>query len=228
MWPAQLVGGVPDRGEQVRPPDVTDEQRVTGQDPVGHLVAGVLVDQHADRLRGVPGGLPGLQDDLAQLDAFPVGQVPHRELRVRPGAEADPGPRRRRQFEVPGQEVGVEVGVDHPDDLQPVRLGIGEVLRDVAARVDHDRLPRGLVPDQVRRLRETVQVVLREDHDRAPRPSTTLTLREPPGVCGSFPASDPSLRGERPSGDEHNVPVPSFRSKCTVFCLVISTCERIS
>jgi len=115
----------PDRGEQIRPPDVTDEQRITGQRPVGHLVAGVLVDQHADGLRGVPGGLPDLQDDLAQRDAFSIGQVPHRELRIRPGAEADPGPRRRRQFEVPGQEVGVEVGVDHPDDLQPVRLQPG-------------------------------------------------------------------------------------------------------
>ena len=74
------------------------------------------------------------------------------------------------QLEVAGQEVGVEVGLDHELDRQPLGLGVGEVLGDVALRVDDDGAPGRLVADQVRRVREAVQVVLVEQHARSPCP----------------------------------------------------------
>ena len=43
----ELVAGKADGGEQVGAPDVTDEERVAGQHPVGHHVTGVLVDDDA-------------------------------------------------------------------------------------------------------------------------------------------------------------------------------------
>jgi len=60
---------------------------------------------------------------------------------------------------VPGDEVGVEVPVDHPADGEPVGGSVNEVLADVAARVHDHRLPGAGVSDQVRRLRQALDVV---------------------------------------------------------------------
>ena len=62
----------------------------------------------------------------------------------------------------------MEVGLDDQFDGQAELLGVGEVLAHVALRVDDDRAPGRLVTDQVRRLRQTVQVVLDELHGRRP------------------------------------------------------------
>jgi hypothetical protein len=58
----------------------------------------------------------------------------------------------------------VEVRIDHADDAEVLCLGVGEVLGDVAPRVDDDRSAGGRVADQVGRLGQAVQVVLSEDH----------------------------------------------------------------
>jgi hypothetical protein len=113
----------------------------------------------------VPRGLHDLERDVAEGDPLTVGQVADGVLGLRAPPVADPRSRGRRQLEVTGEEVGVEVGVDHTDDVQPVRPSVGEVLGDVAARVDDDGLAGRLVGDQVGGLRQAVQVVLGEDHD---------------------------------------------------------------
>ena len=92
---------------------------------------------------------------------------------TRPGrprvAVADRGAGVGGQLEVTGQEVGVEVRLQHLHDRQPVRLGVGEVLGDVALRIDDDGPTRRGVADQVARVGETAEVVLAEEHvDRAP------------------------------------------------------------
>ena len=78
--------------------------------------------------------------------------------------EPDLGAGGRGQLEVARKEVSMEVRLDDQFDRQTGRLGVADVLVDVASRVDHDRTTRRLVADQVRRLRETIEVVLREDH----------------------------------------------------------------
>ena len=55
--------------------------------------------------------------------------------------ETDPCAGCLNQLEVSGDEVGVEVGVDHSLNTQTVLFGVGEVVGDVAARVDNDRAP---------------------------------------------------------------------------------------
>src|SRR5690606_10583961 len=90
--------------------------------------------------------------------------------------------------------VGVEVRLEHQLDGEAEGVSVGEVLGDVALRVDHDRPAGRFVADQVGRMREALEVVLLEDHGHRPfsypwghghisRPARRLL---PPGVyCGT-------------------------------------------
>ena len=79
-------------------------------------------------------------------------------------AVANPRPGGSRQLQMTGQEVGVDVRFDDPLDLQAMFGSLAQVLVDIAARVDDHRTTGALIPDQIRPLRQTVQVVLRENH----------------------------------------------------------------
>src|SRR5699024_1145476 len=127
----------------------------------------VLTHQHRDRLPGVTGGGDDLQLDLTERDRLPVGQQPDRVVGLGTDAVADPRPGRLGQLEVPGDEVGVEVGVDHGLDRQAAGLGLVEILGDVAAGVHDHRAPGRLVADQVRGVGQAVDVVLLENHGRS-------------------------------------------------------------
>ena len=65
---------------------------------------------------------------------------------------------------MPAEEVGVEVGLDHPLDPQTPLGGLVQVDADVPAGIDDDRPPGGLVADQVGGVRQAGQVVLGQDH----------------------------------------------------------------
>ena len=152
------------RGEEVGPSDVADEERVAGQDPVGGDVVGVLVDEHADRLGGVPGRGSDLEQDLTEHEALPVRHRLDGEVDVGALAEGDHRAGRGGELQVPREEVGVEVRLEHPLDAQILRRGLLEVQPDVAARVDDDGPAGRLVTDQVGRVRQAREVVLGEDH----------------------------------------------------------------
>src|SRR6185436_5427786 len=62
-------------------------------------------------------------------------------------------------------EVGVEMGLEHPRDAQPVGLRLFEVHLDVARGIDHHGLAG--VADQVRGVREASNVELAEVHERS-------------------------------------------------------------
>ena len=68
------------------------------------------------------------------------------------------------QLEMAGDEIGVEVGEEDVRDPQAVLLGEGQVLVDVALRVDDRGRPGRLVADEIRRVRQAVQIELLEDH----------------------------------------------------------------
>ena len=70
---------------------------------------------------------------------------------------------------MPGDEVGVEVREEDVRDPQAVLGGEREVLIDVALRIDDRRRVRLLVADQIRRVREAIQIELLEDHRRDSR-----------------------------------------------------------
>jgi hypothetical protein len=108
--------------------------------------------------------VPDLEDDVAEREPLAVRKRLHREVGPRCAAVGDGGARGRSQLEVAREEVGVEVGLDHPLDRQPESLGVGEIARDVALRVDDDRPSRPLVSDQVAEQRQAAELVLPEDH----------------------------------------------------------------
>ena len=124
----EVVGGDSDRRQQVRAADVADEQGVTGQHAV--RVAETVVHDDADRLRRVARRLADLQRHAvrvsAELDAVAVAEGDDRELGPALGgpsvADRRPGP--FRELEVPGQEVGVEVGLEDLHDRQAVLGGV--------------------------------------------------------------------------------------------------------
>ncbi len=159
----QLVAGEPDRRQQVGATDVADEQGVAGE----HAVGGVLgrrVDDDAQRLGCVARGMEELEFDRAERVAFAVGHAPRLELGLGDRREHDVGAGGLGQLEVPRQEVGVEVGLDHEFDREAVLGGGVEVHRDVALGVDHHGAAGGAVAHEVRRQTETVEVELL-DHE---------------------------------------------------------------
>lgn len=161
---AELLGGDADGREQVGASDIADEQRVAGEDAVRDGVVGVLVHEDADGLGGVPGRLHDLQGDVTEGDPLALGERADRVLGLGPSAVSDPGAGLVRHLQVAGDEVRMEVRVDHADHREAVRGGVGQVLGDVPARVDDHRLARALVGNHVRRLGEAVEVVLVEEH----------------------------------------------------------------
>src|SRR5580765_7353068 len=65
---------------------------------------------------------------------------------------------------MPRDEVGMEVREDDMGDAQAMLLGERQVLLNVALRIDHRGDAGGLVADQIRRVREAIQIKLVEDH----------------------------------------------------------------
>jgi hypothetical protein len=65
---------------------------------------------------------------------------------------------------VAGEEIGMDVRFDDPLDLQSVFSSFGQVHVDIAPRVYDNRPSGALIPDEIRPLRQAIQVVLREDH----------------------------------------------------------------
>ena len=150
--------------EQVGPSDVADEQRVTCEHPIRQ--AAPVVDHDADGLWRVARGLHDLEHDLPELDGVAVADgddvVSHTALRR--VAVDDDGPGLRRELEMAGEEVGVEVRLDDVGDREALLVRISDIPGDVALRVNHDGLPRGRVADEIAGVGEALEVVLLEDH----------------------------------------------------------------
>ena len=178
--PGELVAGDALRGQQVRSTDIADEQRVAREDGVGSVGRPVVHD-HADRLGRVARCVQHLEHDLPELDALAVGELAGLELGLGERPVGDLGAGGGSQLEVAGEEVGVEVGLHDELDRQPVLGRRLEVRRDVAARVDDHGPAGGRVADEVRGLREAVEVVLFEDHrSRPPQAYVRAALRRSP------------------------------------------------
>ena len=97
----------------------------------------------------MPGRLERGQADAAELHAIVIVQRRERILRLGRCAEIDRGAGPLAQFQVPGHEIRVEMRQEDVRDAQPVLLGVGEVLADVALRVDHRGSRRRRVADDV-------------------------------------------------------------------------------
>ena len=69
-----------------------------------------------------------------------------------------------REPAVPGDVIGVRMGLDRTEDPDVAAVGLLEVLLDRERRIDDDRDSRIFVADEVRRAPEIVRDELREDH----------------------------------------------------------------
>ena len=97
-------------------------------------------------------------------------------LRLSAGAEMDGRAAMVAQLQVAGDEVGVEMGEEDVADLEAKLFGVGQVLLDVALRVDDDGGCALLVPEQIGGVRQASEVVLFQNHGS--RPSLTRPRSE--------------------------------------------------
>ena len=163
------IGSRPAEGRaQVGAADIADEQRVAGEHGVG-----LCVRLSGDRR-------PGSRSIrwCGRESRAPAGAVPGKS-RVSPsfmatkaysacgaGAEVDGRAATVAQLEVAGDEIGVEVGEKDVADLEAEFLGVGEVLLDVALRIDDDRRRACLVAQQIGSMGQAAEIVLFENHQR--------------------------------------------------------------
>ena len=110
------------------------------------------------------GGFEDFQPHSPELNPIAVGQLLAGKLGVGPPAKVDRRADLVPQFDVAGDEVGVEVRQKHMLDREAASGGIGEVLVDVPLRVDHCGRLGLFVGDQIGRVRETGEVVLLDLH----------------------------------------------------------------
>ena len=110
------------------------------------------------------GRLDGLQPDAAELHAIAVAQRREHVLGLRGRAQMDRRAGSVAQFEMTGDEIRMQMREEDVRDPQAARLRERQVLIDVALRIDDRSDPRLLVGDQIRRVRQAVQIELMEDH----------------------------------------------------------------
>ena len=162
---AEVVGSPPERRAQVGAADVADEQRIAREDGVRFCrVLLEIEDQDRDRLDGVAGGLEHLQAQSREVERIAVLHRHEGVFRLGAGAEMDGRAATVAQFQMAGDKVGVEVGEKDVADLEAEFLGVGQVLLNIALRVDDDGGRTGLVSEQIGGVGEAAQVVLFQDH----------------------------------------------------------------
>ena len=71
-----------------------------------------------------------------------------RKRRTCLGSDHNLRPGSRRQFAMPADKIGVQVGLDHISDAEAFARRLVDVLVDVPLRIDHCRL--AAVADQIR------------------------------------------------------------------------------
>ena len=167
---AEVVGCPPERSPQVGTADIADEQRVSGQDRMGFC--GVLLeieDEDRNRFDGVAGRFQNLQPQSRESRAClrpSSGRSAYSACGA--GAEMDRRAATIAQFQMARHEVGMEMRQKNVADLQAEFLGVGQVLLDIALRIDDDGRRTGLVPEQIGRVGQAAQVILFQNH-RSPQ-----------------------------------------------------------
>ena len=111
---------------------------------------------------------------------------PHKcVFRLGAGTEVDRGAATVAQFQMAGYEISMEMGEEYVSDLEAQFVCIGQVLLDIALRIDDDRRRTGLVSEQIRSVGKAAQVVLFENHGEVSLASFRLSsqrqifVREP-------------------------------------------------
>ena len=105
-----------------------------------------------------------LNPDRSEIDRGAVANGPEFVFGNRLPAEADGGAHAVAQFEMTGDEIGVEVREEDVDDAKVVIRRKRQILVDVTLRVDHSGCSAFFVGNDVGGMREAVQIKLFEEH----------------------------------------------------------------
>ena len=117
---------------EIRPSRVADEERVAGEDEPGLVGARAVDHCQAGVLRAMSGRMDRPQDDLAQLELEAVGQRVVGVLRLGGRVNRDRDAVLEREPAVPGQVIGMRVGLDDADDLDSALRRLREHRRSIA------------------------------------------------------------------------------------------------
>ena len=113
------------------------------------------------------GSFQNFQADFAEFNSLSIFQRREGVFRFCSSAEINFGADAIAEFEMAGDEVGVEMGEEDVLDLEFVFGGEGEVLIDVALRIDDGGFAGWFVADEVGGVGEAAEIELFEDHGRA-------------------------------------------------------------
>src|SRR5436305_620897 len=113
------------------------------------IAVGEIEDEERNGVGGMAGGFEGLNADLAEGDGCAVVEWSECVLGFGSGSEVDGCVDAVAEFEVAGDEVGVEMGEEDVLDGQRVLLGEGEILCDVALGIDDGGGASLLVSDEI-------------------------------------------------------------------------------
>ncbi len=138
---------------QIGPSNVTDEKRVAGERRLGRRGVAEIRGDNADALKGVTGRLQKFHAAVAELDAVTGTHGSVRKARPRSVAQVDGGAGPLGKLQVAGNEIRMEVRLDHVRNLHPKSLRGFKVNIDVALWVD-DRSD-AVGSDKIRSVRET-------------------------------------------------------------------------
>src|SRR5215469_11825470 len=105
-----------------------------------------------------------LQAQARELERIAVFHRGEGVLGLRAGAESNRGTAAVAQLQMPGDEIGMEMREEDVADGEAELCGVGQVLLDIALRINDDRSSAGLVSDEIRCVREAAQVVLLQNH----------------------------------------------------------------
>src|SRR6185312_10489235 len=101
---------------------------------------------------------------MAQGKAVAVCHRCEGVFRARPGAKINRRPSERAQLEMAGEKISVEVSEKHAANLETVARSRLDINAHITPRVDDDRGPAAEITDEIRRVRQTLQIKLFENH----------------------------------------------------------------
>ena len=152
----EILGAFARLDREVGPRRVADQERVAGQE--------VALDEVAAVLGPVAGRVHDPDRAASRPELVAVLDRLERVLGLGERVDADRQLVLEREAAVPGDMVGVRVGLEHAHDPHARLLGLLEVGLDRVGGIDDHRLAGRLVADQVGRAAEVVVHKLPEQH----------------------------------------------------------------
>jgi hypothetical protein len=123
-----------------------------------------IEDEDGDGLDGVAGSFEDLQAESREVEGIAVFHGDESVFGLGARTEMDDGAAAIAQFQMAGDEIGVEMSEKDVANVEAEFFGVGQVLLNVALRVDHDAGGAGFVSEQIRGMGEAAQVVLFQNH----------------------------------------------------------------